>query len=109
MALVQQNRQEGGVAADHREQVDVDDPFPLVDREVFGQATGEDADVVHDDVDASEICERGGLEVLHRVGGADVAAHAGRSTAGVGDLGRDAACALDVDAGDYDRGPASGE
>jgi len=74
MGLIQQKRQEGGVAADRREQVDVDDPFPLADREVVGQSMGEDTDVIHDnidvihdDIDASEMCECGDLEVLRRI------------------------------------------
>ena len=56
-ALGEEQGEEHEVAAGDAEQVEVDDPLPRFDRQRFGRAHGEDADVVDDDVDPAESIE----------------------------------------------------
>ena len=71
-ALTEQQRQEHVVAADHGHQIGVDDALPLGDRDVFRQAVGQDADVVHHDVDPAKLSQREVTDRHERIWHADV-------------------------------------
>src|SRR3954471_7732369 len=103
--LAQHARDEGRDAVGHAEQVDVDDPPPVVDRGVLDVARVPDARVVVQDVDGAVLVEDARGERLDggRVGDVEPVRHGGT------DVVRDALGALSVEVGTVDLRAELGE
>lgn len=107
--LLQEQRQEHEVAAYDAQQVHVDDALPRFERDVLDGADGQDADVVHHQVDLPEPLQREVPYGTQVVEAGDIA-RGGDSTRTVRpQLGGDRLCPFGVQVGDHHPRAPAGE
>ena len=75
-------------------------------RQIFGAASSQPADVVHDDIDAAEPVQGERFQVVEGIVGAHVTTDARRLSARSVDRGGSRGCALTIDVRDDDSGTA---